>query len=437
MGSEVDGGIGIGKFGKLKADGQHRQNLAFVMAFVQKYTAGFIGDSGCQLIDTGPFEADRAAAVCERSVHIGRPVLKSVGVVHQPFDGEAVQISGFGFDRNIRIGVNILRQAVADGRHRIHLEALLVAVGSATVVGEFRFQNIAALGMKLQLTAAVAQRTLHRIGEGYFFSVTEQRPICGMAADFPEHCLHHHGAVGVEDFRQIEARRTYRVDGNMGGIGKHSAGIVGDRGGQRIHTFFLESDATVSRISFDPCVGFGRLAVPGQGVGHCEAVRFFCFCLERHGFIRMRNGWECQLDLRYRVDRDAILCGDNLAQLIRNRGGQLVYALFLEQHRAAGGIQRSGESRFDIDGSAILFERPYHRIGTEVFGHQLHRHGFVGMGGFGQSERRRHNRVDADGLLMGHRDAPAVFGRGNQGDAAGLHKFHFTAVVVKGTVCQL
>ena len=59
------------------------------------------------------------------------------------------------------------------------------------------------------------------------------------------------------------------------------------------------------------------------------------------------------------------------------------------------------------------------------------------MGGFGQSERRRHNRVDADGLLMGHRDAPAVFGRGNQGDAAGLHKFHFTAVVVKGTVCQL
>ena len=97
----------------------------------------------------------------------------------------------------------------------------------------------------------------------------------------------------------------------------------------------------------------------------------------------MGNGWECQLDFRHRIDGDAILRGDNLAQLICNSGCQRITTFFLEQHRAAGGIQRSGESRSDIHGSAVLFERPYHRIGTEIFVRQLHCHGFVGMGGFG------------------------------------------------------
>ncbi|MDD3780998.1 MAG: hypothetical protein PHX26_13245, partial [Proteiniphilum sp.] len=289
--------------------------------------------------------------------------------------------------------MDILRQTVADGRHRIHLEALLVAVGSAAVIGEFRFQNIAALGMKPHLASAVAQRTLGDTCEGYFFSIMEQRPFCGMAADFPEDRLHGDGAVGVEDFRQIEARGAYRVDGDIDGIRKHSAGGVGDRGGQRIHTFFLETDAAVRERTFNKGAGLGRLAVPGQGVGCCKPLRFFCFCLERHGFIRMGNGWECQLDFRYRVDIYAVLCGDNFAQLVCNRGGQFVDAFFFKQHRASYGIQRSAESRFHIQGSAVLFKGPHHRIGTEIFGRQLHRYGFVGMGGFRQRERRRHHWV--------------------------------------------
>ncbi|KAF5035652.1 hypothetical protein DSECCO2_583290 [anaerobic digester metagenome] len=149
----------------------------------------------------------------------------------------------------------------------------------------------------------------------------EQRPFCGMAADFSEHCLHRHGAVGVEDFRQIKTRGAYRVDGNISSIGKHSAGGVGDRGGQGIHALFLETDASVREFSINKGANFGRLTVPGQGVGKCESVRFFCFCLEYHGFIGMGNSWEYQLNLRHRVDRDAILCGYNLAQLIYNRGG--------------------------------------------------------------------------------------------------------------------
>ncbi|KAF5035653.1 hypothetical protein DSECCO2_583300 [anaerobic digester metagenome] len=76
-------------------------------------------------------------------------------------------------------------------------------------------------------------------------------------------------------------------------------------------------------------------------------------------------------------------------------------------------------------------------MSAKVFGRKLYRHRFVGVGGFGQCESDRHHRVDADGLFMGRRNAPAVFGRGNQGDAAGLLEFQLAAVLVKIPVRQL
>jgi len=149
VGSDVKVGIGVGKGGKLKVNGQNGKHFAPVLAFVQKDPACFIGNPRHQLIDTGSFKSDCAAVVCEPAAYIGRPVLKTEGVVHQPFDGKAVQIGGFRFDYNIGIGMSVLWQTVAYGWHRINLKVLFIPVGSAAIIGEFRFQDIAALGVKL------------------------------------------------------------------------------------------------------------------------------------------------------------------------------------------------------------------------------------------------------------------------------------------------
>ena len=68
MGSEINGGIGVGKGGKFKADGQHGKHLASVLAFIQKDSACFIGDSRYQLIDSRSFEVDRAAVIREMCI---------------------------------------------------------------------------------------------------------------------------------------------------------------------------------------------------------------------------------------------------------------------------------------------------------------------------------------------------------------------------------
>ena len=279
VGSEINGGIGVGKGGKFKADGQHGKHLASVLAFVQKYPACFIGDSRHQLIDTGSLKSDGAAIVCEAATDIGRPILKTIGVIHQPLDGETVQIGSFSLDHHIGVGMGVLWQAVAYSRHRIYLETLLIAVASAAIIGKLRFQDIAALGVELQLSAAIAQRTLCRIGEGHLFAVTQQRPSGGMASDLPEHRFYYHGFVGVEDFGQIKSRGAYRIDGDARGTGKHSAGCVSERSSQCIHAFSLETNAAIGGVSFNPCADFGGFAISGQGVGQRETIRFFCFCL--------------------------------------------------------------------------------------------------------------------------------------------------------------
>ncbi|MPM65299.1 hypothetical protein SDC9_112194 [bioreactor metagenome] len=267
MSSEVNGGISVGKGRKFKADSQYGKHLAPVLAFIQKDTAGIIGDSRYQLIDARSFETDGTAVIRELSVHVSRPILEPEGVIHQPFDGEAVQMVGFGFDHDIGVGMGVFWQAVGKVGHGINLEALLIAVAPAAIIGELRFQDIAALGAELQLTAVVAQRTLRRIGEGYLLAVMQQGPFGGMATDLSEHRFHHNRFVGMEDFGQVESRRAHRVDRDACATGKHSAGSIGNGSGQRIDTFFLESDAAMVGISFNPCVDVSGFSVAGQGVG--------------------------------------------------------------------------------------------------------------------------------------------------------------------------
>ncbi len=101
--------------------------------------------------------------------------------------------------------MGVLRQAVADGRHGIDLEALLIAVGSACVVCELRFQNVGALFLEAELAAVVIQCAIGSFCQGNCLAGTGQRPPGGTVANFPEGRFYSDRMVGVKDLRQIKA----------------------------------------------------------------------------------------------------------------------------------------------------------------------------------------------------------------------------------------
>ncbi|KAF5036725.1 hypothetical protein DSECCO2_572150 [anaerobic digester metagenome] len=70
--------------------------------------------------------------------------------------------------------MSVLRQTVAYSRYGINLEALLIIVASAAVIGKLCFQYIVSLVSESELASGIIQHTFSSIVERHFFIVMQQ-----------------------------------------------------------------------------------------------------------------------------------------------------------------------------------------------------------------------------------------------------------------------
>ncbi|MPM04459.1 hypothetical protein SDC9_50736 [bioreactor metagenome] len=259
-GAQVDGPVGMGRCRKLEGNIQHRQDFDLPAVFIQEHAARFIRDPGNKLIGAGVLESDGAAAVVQRPVDVGKPVLKAEAVFEEPFHLQASKLTGFRRYGDGGVSVGGFRQLVGDVGDGIDLDGRGIAVGSARGISEGCFQHIFALFLKADSAVGIRELALHIIGKDRSLAVFGQRPLDFGGPDVLEGRFHLNVGICVRDLRQVEAHGADWVDSDGLRGFKGSAGFIGQCSGESVYALVLEADTTAR-------VGKGAIQLVGQRRG--------------------------------------------------------------------------------------------------------------------------------------------------------------------------